>query len=771
MSFNGNIKSEYVLHGKLNRLYELRGYSAYEIAVINGYKGTEQEWIESRNGYSAYEIAVNNGFVGTEQDWLKTLESPNSFTKDNPPDSGDIATLSVNHPKFVDEMIRVAKSYYIADAQYFKANKRHLFNYHQYYTCFNEDFGYQETTPYVWPDNSKPAAERRRYKKPIANYNFLDCSAFMNLVLRGIPYEKSPYALLPEQRKNWDRYSIGDNKKEYPWATNPFDWRSSRTDLIQYWTAGNFTTKTLPSSVNPGEYVTVHETDVNEQITYYNNRLAPRGADNLGKLLARQNGRVEYTSDYSNVEPGDIVFYSPVGSEGYGDLNHVALVVSKEPVMETDADYERFKKYPYKHRLMDSSTKSQYNTFGDEPDVPTFIQCIPIEDANGNVVDVVSERYLETATSRLIIVRPNLAYTYGNVTAIQDGGTGAATKDAARCNLGIPGKHNVLHNSVWARKEYIIDQQNGYIVPPGTVAYTDSSLTTVVGNPLSVYRVVNELTETHCRWTVSGVNYYAPASVAVRGYKRSGYMVDRWRSGGSNDVCLIKENGVGFVNVSSSSSYFRQYFDFLPAGTYTLSVLTEEITGEGATVYCANTNGNAPWGVLTLKPGLSTRQITIDEGACNRVQIALQANSTVTISAIKLERGNVQTLAHEENGKWVLDDIPDTYCEINKCKRYYERITAPGSTLTLGVGTAANSSEAYVSVKLEPKVSIPSFVNPDNVRYGDSTLKNTPTEVSVYAMDINSGICTLKLSGTFIAGEAYRVGLAADSYVAFDSNL
>ena len=55
------------------------GLSAYEIAVANGFKGTEEEWIESLkgakgdtgasgdNGLSAYEIAVANGFTGTEE--------------------------------------------------------------------------------------------------------------------------------------------------------------------------------------------------------------------------------------------------------------------------------------------------------------------------------------------------------------------------------------------------------------------------------------------------------------------------------------------------------------------------------------------------------------------------------------------------------------------------------------------------------------------------------------------------------------------------------
>ncbi len=61
----------------------LEGKSAYDIAVENGFVGTEVEWLESLKGKdgeysgagkSAYEIAVENGFVGTEQEWLASLK-------------------------------------------------------------------------------------------------------------------------------------------------------------------------------------------------------------------------------------------------------------------------------------------------------------------------------------------------------------------------------------------------------------------------------------------------------------------------------------------------------------------------------------------------------------------------------------------------------------------------------------------------------------------------------------------------------------------------
>lgn len=50
------------------------GLSAYELAVKNGYVGTEAQWLESlKQGESAYELAVKNGYVGTEEQWLASL--------------------------------------------------------------------------------------------------------------------------------------------------------------------------------------------------------------------------------------------------------------------------------------------------------------------------------------------------------------------------------------------------------------------------------------------------------------------------------------------------------------------------------------------------------------------------------------------------------------------------------------------------------------------------------------------------------------------------
>lgn len=75
------------------------GESAYQVAVRNGFIGSEDEWLKSlkgekgnpgekgdkgdsgrgingERGRSAYEVAQRNGFTGTEQEWLISLKGP-----------------------------------------------------------------------------------------------------------------------------------------------------------------------------------------------------------------------------------------------------------------------------------------------------------------------------------------------------------------------------------------------------------------------------------------------------------------------------------------------------------------------------------------------------------------------------------------------------------------------------------------------------------------------------------------------------------------------
>jgi len=74
MSLNGSAKADTVLRGNVYAPDEIHGKSAYEIAVIHGFKGTEEEWLESLQGEATPEfIAMAEQTQQAYSDFLKQL--------------------------------------------------------------------------------------------------------------------------------------------------------------------------------------------------------------------------------------------------------------------------------------------------------------------------------------------------------------------------------------------------------------------------------------------------------------------------------------------------------------------------------------------------------------------------------------------------------------------------------------------------------------------------------------------------------------------------
>lgn len=55
------------------------GESVYQIAVRNGYTGTEADFLKTLVGKNNYQLAVDAGFKGTLQDWLNTITHENAY--------------------------------------------------------------------------------------------------------------------------------------------------------------------------------------------------------------------------------------------------------------------------------------------------------------------------------------------------------------------------------------------------------------------------------------------------------------------------------------------------------------------------------------------------------------------------------------------------------------------------------------------------------------------------------------------------------------------
>lgn len=104
---------EEILNNQLGQLYVVgtRGYSAYEVAVQNGFEGTEEEWLTSLigpqgptgpDGRSAYQVAVDNGYIGTEEEWVNSFLTPDGYY--NKYEVNDLMDGKVNTSDIIDNL-------------------------------------------------------------------------------------------------------------------------------------------------------------------------------------------------------------------------------------------------------------------------------------------------------------------------------------------------------------------------------------------------------------------------------------------------------------------------------------------------------------------------------------------------------------------------------------------------------------------------------------------------------------------------------------------
>jgi hypothetical protein len=65
----------------INKIRTNQGLSAYEVAVVNGFQGTQEEWLDTLKGKSAFQLAIDLGFTGTEEEWLDSLNGLSAYAE------------------------------------------------------------------------------------------------------------------------------------------------------------------------------------------------------------------------------------------------------------------------------------------------------------------------------------------------------------------------------------------------------------------------------------------------------------------------------------------------------------------------------------------------------------------------------------------------------------------------------------------------------------------------------------------------------------------
>lgn len=225
----------------------------------------------------------------------------------------------------------------------------------------------------------------------------------------------------------------------------------------------------------------------------------------------------------------------------------------------------------------------------------------------------------------------------------------------------------------------------------------------------------------------------------------AGYFLDRWK--------LVSGSVTTSADGITLNGTMQQVLETAPVGTVTASALTQAGVGDVVPAY---------------------------DSASKTVTVTADGKKLV---AVKLELGPQQTLAHQEDGVWVLNEIPDYGEELTKCMRYLQVLAAPYDTSGNGVaiGYANNTVDLWVPIPL----AVPMRISPTPTipTGGVSMLKvgktsGSPTDVTKvtggWAMQ-TGGACSMRslifTASGLTAGETYALFMRKGAQIVFNSEL
>lgn len=216
-------------------------------------------------------------------------------------------------------------------------------------------------------------------------------------------------------------------------------------------------------------------------------------------------------------------------------------------------------------------------------------------------------------------------------------------------------------------------------------------------------------------------NWYFGKPVNQHGqtsWNTAGYHLDRWYQEGAGNG-HVGSGGCTFPGSTTTIQKIeKETYEVYRGNTFTISALlstNELIFGTGvwtdSSEVTAKKDDNSLFVKAAAFPAANSYQacrIYSDTGADN------------TILAVKLELGSQQTLAHQENGVWVLNEIPDYEEQLRRCQRYQIVISGKDQPASVGIGVSRSATEIVVEIPLPTTLRI----SPACTLEGEIVLRN-----------------------------------------------
>lgn len=244
-------------------------------------------------------------------------------------------------------------------------------------------------------------------------------------------------------------------------------------------------------------------------------------------------------------------------------------------------------------------------------------------------------------------------------------------------------------------------------------------------------------------------NWYFGNPVNQRGQTEytSNYTIDRWWLQADTSLKVV-DGGVNVIGKWDIEQFFEKA---LPNGTYTLSLLYKDKTGsDPLRLIAANrSSGDVAQKVTNDASGLLS--VAFTSGNCDKVLagFAGSTDNVATFVAIKLELGDTQTLAHKENGVWVLNEIPDYGEQLRRCQRYL--FSARGTTNYVCVGSgyiSVDGTEAIIVVPTPVSLRATPVCMVNGILHVDTSYGEGVTGNNVSLLNVGNGSVGIRMKIT-----------------------
>lgn len=232
-----------------------------------------------------------------------------------------------------------------------------------------------------------------------------------------------------------------------------------------------------------------------------------------------------------------------------------------------------------------------------------------------------------------------------------------------------------------------VDQRGGKIVRQGIMAYRDAGCTIEAGGVSEPAMPVYKVSAQVYAFTGGDNNtYYVKAADVVRGYTGTWTSaIDRWLLG-SLTVMEITDGGIHVSYTQTGWNVIQKLKNVLYKGnTYTFSAIYKSTNplrlvvnwGDNKYFFNESSPATSEWALVTITGTVpNDAEITYEQVVFQSLGAVA---GTMDIKAAKLELGPTQTLAHQENGQWVLNEVPEYGEQLRRCQRYRsERKKATG---------------------------------------------------------------------------------------------